>query len=53
MRSRARGYVVAQVGWEVTVDVAVHDKRSNLRKNGVGGGPLRQELRAIFGMFCR
>ncbi len=37
----------------MTIDVIVHDKRSNLRLKGAGGGPLGQELRARFGMICR
>jgi len=36
----------------VIVDVTVHEKRSNLRQKGAGGGPLRQELRARFGTIC-
>lgn len=31
------------------VGVTVHDKRSNLRQKGAGGGQLRHELRARFG----
>ena len=46
---RTRGYAVAQVGWEVTIGVTVHDGMSDLRPNGTGGGHLRCELRARFG----
>jgi len=45
--------VVTRVGWEVTVGVTVHDGMSNLRKNGAGGGHLRQELWARFRKICR
>ena len=31
-RSLIRGCAAARVGWEVIVDVTVHDKRSNLRQ---------------------
>jgi len=40
------GYTVVWVGLEVT-----HDKISNLRQRGLGGGQLRHELRARFGMI--
>lgn len=46
---RIGGYATAQVGWEVTVSVTVHDKMFNLRQIGAGGGQLRHKLRAIFG----
>jgi len=43
----------AQVGWEVTVGVIVHDKRSNLRQKGAGNGQLRHELRTRFWTIYR
>lgn len=51
--SRIRGCAAARVGWEVIVDVTVHDKRSNLRQKGASGVQLRQELRARFGTIYR
>ena len=48
LRSHVRSCAAARVGWEVTVDVTVHEKRSNLRQKGAGGETLREELRARF-----
>lgn len=47
------GCATTQVGWEVTVGVTVHEKRSNLRQKGARGGQLRHELRDTFQMICR
>jgi len=33
--TRTRGYDAAQVGWEVTVGVTVHETMSNLRQREV------------------
>ena len=38
---RNEGCAAAQVGWEVTVSIIVHDGMSNLRPNGVGSKHLR------------
>lgn len=46
------GCTAARVGWEVTVDVTVHDGMSDLRPNGVGGEHLRHNLLARFGKIC-
>ena len=48
-RPRIEGNAATLVGWEVIVGVTVHDKMSDLRPNGVGGGNLRQKLWARFG----
>lgn len=42
-RSHTTCYAATWVGWEVTIDVTVHDKRSNLRHKGADDGPLKQE----------
>jgi len=51
-RPTTRGCAVAWVGWEVTIGVTVHDKMSNLRQQGAGGGKLRQEVKTRFGTIC-
>ena len=48
---RIGGCAAARVGWEVTIGVTVHDKRSNLKQKGVSNGQLRHEIRARFGMI--
>ena len=37
----------------MTVEVTVHEKRSNLRQKGAGSGLLTRELRARFRMIYR
>jgi len=41
-----RGYTVAWKGWEVTIDVTIHDKKFKLWQRGAGSRPLRQESQA-------
>lgn len=43
------GCAATWIGWGVTVENTIHDKKANLMQKGVGGGPLRHELRARFG----
>lgn len=47
------GWVAMRVGWEVTIEVIVHDKISNLRQRGVGSEQLRHEVRTRFEANCR
>lgn len=51
-RPCTEGCAAAQIGYEVTVGVTVHDKMVELRQNGVGSRQLRQQLWTIFWQIC-
>jgi len=51
-QSRKGGYATTWAGWEVAVDITIHDK-PELWQKGASGGPLRQKFRARYEKICR